>query len=96
MQMVMVVYDAAHEEAVVELMEKGSVSGYTHWPRVLGRGQRSEPKMDTAVWPGFNAAVMTALETEAAKELIQALGALNESLGGKGIKAFSWKLDQAI
>ncbi|MBI9085841.1 MAG: hypothetical protein JEZ11_19740 [Desulfobacterales bacterium] len=96
MKMVMVVCDAAHEEAVLGLLEEAGVSGYTHWPRVLGRGQRSEPKMDTAVWPGFNAAVATAVDESTAGPLMEALATLNETLGGKGLKAFCWVLDRVI
>ena len=96
MKMVMVVCDAAHMEAVIDTLEGAGVSGYTHWPRVLGRGQRSEPKMDTAVWPGTNAALAAAMEEPVAAVLMEALVALNESLGGKGLKAFCWALDRVI
>ena len=96
MKMVMVVCDAAHEDAVLALLEEAGVSGYTHWPRVLGRGQRSEPKMDTAVWPGFNAAMVTAMDDRPAGRLMDSLVALNDTLGGKGLKAFCWALDRVV
>ena len=96
MKMVMLVFDAAYEEAVMETLSRVPVAGFTQWSRVLGRGMRSDPKMDTAVWPGFNQALVAALEDGAAATLTDALAELVRSAGGKGVKAFIWPLDRVI
>jgi nitrogen regulatory protein PII len=97
MKMVMVVYDAAHDEAVLAALEKCQTPGFTQWQRVLGRGQRSAPKMDDSVWPGYNHVLMTAVsEGPCLEATVAALSRLHGDLGGKGLKVFSWPLETVI
>ena len=97
MKMVMVVYDAGYDDAVRETLADCGSQGYTLWRRVLGRGQRSDPKMDDSVWPGYNDALMAAVDDGPCLDgVFAALAALHERLGGKGIKVFSWPLEKVI
>lgn len=97
MKMVMVVYDAAFDDAVLAALSECGAPGFTQWRRVLGRGQRSEPRMDDSVWPGYNHALVAAVEDGPCLEAtVAALAELHRRLGGKGLKVFSWPLEAVI
>jgi hypothetical protein len=95
--MLMVVYDAAFDDEVLAALSRSGAPGFTQWRRVLGRGQASEPRMDDSVWPGYNHALVTVVEEGAGLEdTVAALSELNDRLGKKGLKAFSWPVAMVI
>lgn len=96
MKMFMIIYDVIYDEEVMEVMNHCCVSGYTKWERVLGKGKRSNPKMDDAVWPGYNCAMLVAAEPELEESLYGALRSLCERLGERSLKVFSWPLERVI
>ena len=51
MKMYLIIYDVDYDEEVMEALSICRVTGYTKWNRVLGKGERSDPKLDDAVWP---------------------------------------------
>jgi len=96
MKMFFLIYDVDLDEDIMETLSTCCVTGYTKWDRVLGKGERSNPKMDDAVWPGFNSAVVLAVEKEMEEQIFEALTALHKKMGEKAIKVFSWPLDRVI
>jgi len=96
MKMYLIIYDAGFDEDVMETLSTCCVTGYTKWTRVLGKGERSAPKMDDAVWPGFNCAVMMAVEEELEATVFDALQSLHKRMGGKALKVFGWPLERVI
>ncbi|SMC20260.1 nitrogen regulatory protein P-II family [Desulfacinum hydrothermale DSM 13146] len=88
MHMYWIFYDVAYDEDVMEMLEHCCITGFTKWDRVLGKGPHAEPKMDNAVWPGFNCAVAVIAETPVAEELLRALRELKERMGRRGIEVF--------
>jgi len=96
MKMLFMIYDVNFDEDVMEVLSTCCITGYTKWSRVLGKGERSAPKLDDAVWPGFNCAVMMAVEKELEPAVFEALQALHKQMGGKGMKVFGWPLERVI
>ena len=96
MKMFLIIYDVDFDEDVMEILSTCCVAGYTKWRQVLGKGGRSDPKMDDAVWPGFNCAVMMAVDEELEPLVFEALQSLHERMGGKAIKVFGWPLEKVI
>ncbi|MFN3534543.1 MAG: PG0541 family transporter-associated protein [Desulfatiglandales bacterium] len=94
--MFLIIYDVVFEEEVMEVMAKCCVPGYTKWERVLGKGKRSDPKLDNAVWPGYNSAMLVAVETESEELFYSSLCNLCERLGHKSLKVFSWTSERVI
>jgi len=88
MKMFFIIYDADFDEDVMETLTACRVTGYTKWDRVLGRGKKSDPKFDDAVWPGFNCAIAVVVEDEVEDELFNELEKLSGRLGGIGFKVF--------
>jgi len=96
MKMYMIVYDVDHDEDVMETLSHCGDVGYTKWIRVLGKGQHSDPKLDDAVWPGFNCVVMMGVEEETEKMVFDALKSLHEGMKGKALKVFCWPLEKVL
>jgi hypothetical protein len=96
MKMLLLIYDAVFEDDVMETLENGTRLGYTQWRRVLGRGERAEPRLDDGIWPGFNNALMIAAEDDKAKELAAKLKDLRASGGVAGLSLYALPLEQLI
>jgi hypothetical protein len=62
----------------------------------MGKGERSDPKFDDAVWPGFNCAVMLGVDEALEQAMFEALTSLHKKMGGKALKVFSWPLEIVI
>lgn len=89
MKMVLVVYNIFVEEEVQEVLQKAQVPCFTQWPRLLGKGLSTGPRMDTSVWPGANSALMTVTDDEKAQSLLEAFQRLREGAARReGVKAF--------
>lgn len=96
MKLLLLIYDAVFEEDVMEALENGQSLGYTQWQRVLGRGERAEPRLDDGVWPGFNNALMIAVEENRAAELTAHLRQLCHSGGVAGLSLYALPVEQLI
>ncbi len=88
MHLYWVFYDVAYDEDVMEVVEEAGVSGFSKWDRVLGKGARSDPRMDTAVWPGFNCALMVVADEREGERFLKALRELKKRLDGRGLEIF--------
>ncbi|MBW2039602.1 MAG: transcriptional regulator [Deltaproteobacteria bacterium] len=96
MKMIWIVYDIDREEEVMEVLNRSDIDAYTKWERVLGEGKKSEPKLGTHAWPGFNSALAIAAEEDEALRLLEGLRELARGVGYAGIKVFVWPLEEII
>jgi nitrogen regulatory protein PII len=97
MNMIMIVYNEVVEEELVEILEGLGIHSYTKWQRVLGRGDRSSPHMDTHIWPGTNAVLGIVLEdADKTRQLTGRIRKLDEQVGDKGLFALMWPVDRIV
>ncbi len=96
MKLLLLIYDAVFEEDVMETLENGQRLGYTQWRRVLGRGERAEPRLDDGVWPGFNNALMITVDEDKAEELATRLRNLRASGNVAGLSLYALPVEQLI
>jgi len=94
MKLYLLIYDVDFDEEVMEMLAQCCVTGFTKWDRVLGKGARSEPKMDDAVWPGFNCVVAVAIEKDKEQEFTDAIRQTCSRLGDAGIKVYEWPINE--
>ena len=93
MKAVLIVHNAAIDEEVMEALESVGISRYTKFPNILGRGQLSEPHLDTDVWPGINCGTFVVTEEAEAKQVMANIRRMRETRASEGIKAFMWEID---
>jgi hypothetical protein len=95
LKMVMVVYNEAIEDEVMEAFEKNSaVKNYTKITGAFGRGSTSGTHLGNDIWPGRNNILYVACDSESAFRLLSALKFLKQKLGKEGIKAFVLPIEE--
>jgi len=95
LKLLFIAYDEAHDREVINLLDAAGVHGYTRWVGVQGKGASGGPHMGTAVWPKQNHALAVAAEDAQARQIVEGIRKLRESLTLKGLKAFVLPLEEA-
>ncbi|RLA87758.1 MAG: transcriptional regulator, partial [Deltaproteobacteria bacterium] len=73
-----------------------NVEAYTKWNKVLGKGRISDPRMDDAVWPGFNSVIMIVTDDNKAENIVKTGKELSDKLGNKRFKLFELPVNRVI
>lgn len=94
MKMIMLVYNEAVEEEVMEVVDSAGLKNFTRITRTHGKGTTSGTHMGTDVWPGLNNIMHIACGEEQADKVVIGINNLRKSLGKEGIKAFVMPLEQ--
>lgn len=92
--MVMIAYNEAIDDEVMEVLEDCALKNYTKTKGVFGRGVTSGTHLGGDIWPGRNNILYAACQENEAKQLISCVKELRKKLGKEGIKAFAWSLDE--
>ena len=97
MKAVLITYDQAHHQAIVDLLTRTNNRGYTAWKEVIGRGTRTgDPHLGSHAWPTTNAAVYAVVEDHRLEPLLNALKKLDEERPLLGLHAYAWTLEAFI
>ncbi|MBW2040247.1 MAG: hypothetical protein JRI46_11795 [Deltaproteobacteria bacterium] len=97
MYMIMMIYNQAIDEEVMELLEGLEIDKYTKWQRVLGKGEVSNPRLDSPIWPGANMVLGIVIdEREKVQELTDRIKGLDAQVGDKGLFAFMWPVEKIV
>jgi len=96
MDIIFIIYDADFDDDIMNIINFSGIKGFTKWDRVLGRGRGVEAKMDDAVWPGFNSTIVAAVNKEDQGPFLENLKKLSKELKGKGLKAFTFPVEEII
>lgn len=94
LEMVMVVYNEAIDQEVMEVLRGCGVKNYTKVTAAYGKGATSGTHMGDDIWPGRNNILYAACLATEAKHLLSCVKELRKKLGKEGVKAFTWKLDE--
>ncbi len=87
-KMVMVIYNEALGDEVMEVLNKCASKNYTKIPGVFGKGASSGTHMGNDIWPGRNNILYIACAEENAKLILSYIKELRKKLGREGVKAF--------
>ncbi|MDE6301606.1 MAG: hypothetical protein K2M19_07800 [Muribaculaceae bacterium] len=94
MKAVMITFDQAHYERIVDVLDRLNCRGYTSWPQVTGRGSvDGEPHHGSHAWPSMNSAILTVVPDERVASLLARLRAFDAESPRLGLRAFTWTLD---
>ena len=93
----MIILDQAHYVEIVDNLIKLNIRGFTAWKDVRGRGShKGEPHYGTHAWPSVNNAILTVVEDDRVKLLLDYLRKLDEESPFLGLRAFVWNIEDII
>lgn len=93
-KMVMVVYNEALDDEIMEVLNRCVSKNYTKVAGVFGRGHTSGTHLGNDTWPGRNNILYVAAEEKQAEQLLYEVRQLRKNLGKEGIKAFILPLEE--
>ena len=93
MKAVLIIHNAAIGEEVNELLVSVGIECYTKFPNTLGKGELSEPHLNTEVWPAINCGTFVVIDQAKAKVLMDNVRQMRKKLGTEGLKAFMWEIE---
>lgn len=93
MKAVLIVHNVAIDEQVNEMLVSIGINCYTKFTNTLGKGQLSEPHLNTDVWPGVNYGTFIVTDQVNAGQIMDNVRQMREKLGSEGLKAFMWEVD---
>lgn len=97
MKAIMITYDQAHHEHVIEALDHCSCRGFTSLGEVQGRGSKTgEPHYGSHAWPSLAQAIFTVVADDRVEPLLKRLRALDEEKPRLGLRAFVWPIEQSI
>lgn len=97
MKSILITYDQAHQEAIIEILNKHACRGFTNFGIVQGRGShKGEPHYGSHAWPSLAEAIITVVSDESAPAVMADLQALDRSRERLGLRAFLWTIEQTI
>ena len=97
MKSIMITFDQAYNERIVELLDRLNCRGFTRWEQVQGRGtKKGEPHYGSHAWPSMCSAIITVVEDSKVEPLLEKLHQMDEATPQLGLRAFVWNIEQAI
>ncbi len=88
MKAVLIAYNVALHEEVLEILERLEIEGFTRWERVVGRGRSAGPHLGTHIWPAYNSALLVAADDAKADALFAEIKTFRRRMAREGVKAF--------
>ncbi len=89
MKMILAIYNIAVDSEVMQAVQAAGAVCYTKWPRVIGEGKTTGPRLDDHIWPGVNTMMMMVVPDEKAAAVMDAIKQLRSTIGKtEGVKAF--------
>ncbi len=97
MKSVLITFNQAFDERIVEIFDKQMLRGYTYWENVQGRGTKTgEPHYGSHAWPTLNSSIITVIDDEKVDKLLDSLRALDGETPRLGLRAFVWNVEKSI
>ena len=97
MKAIFISYNQAYNEEIVELLDAHAQRGFTRWQDIEGRGSvDGEPHYSNHAWPVQNHAILTFVQEDKVKAILDDLKAKDDATPDLGLRAFVWSADQAF
>lgn len=97
MKSILITFDQAHYERIVDILARNNCRGFTAWQEVAGRGSHTgEPHYGTHAWPSQASAIITMVDDHRVEPLLTRLRALDQERPLLGLRAFVWNIEASI
>lgn len=97
MKAIFIAYDQAHQESILEILDRSNCRGFTRFDEVKGRGScNGEPHYGTHAWPSLAAAIITIVPDDKVADILNKLKSLDINKPRLGLRAFAWEITDSI
>ena len=97
MKSVMIVFNQADTERVEYMLDTLNIQGFTFFEQVQGRGTNGGvPHRGTHAWPEMNSCVITIVEDDKVKTLLESVKTLDMRNEEIGVRAFMWNIEATV
>ncbi len=97
MKSILITFDVAFYERIIELLDRMNCRGFTYWEHVQGRGTRTgEPHYGSHAWPSMASAILTVVDDAKVDPLLERLHAMDKETEMLGLRAFVWNIEKTI
>ena len=96
MKMLMIIYNEALDNEIMEILDGCIVKNYTKISQVFGRGTSSGTHLGNDIWPGLNNIIYVACEEPQVRDMLLSIKSLKSKVGHEGIKAFVLPVEESI
>lgn len=94
MKMIMLTYNEAIDDEIMETLSSLAIKSYTKMVKAYGSGLASGTHLGNDIWPGINNILYVACNDDEAARLIGRIRELRETLGKEGVKAFMLPVEE--
>ena len=95
MKAVLVTYNQAYSDEIVEVLEQNGQRGFTRWTDIQGKGHfNGIPHLGSHAWPEQNHAVLAVVPDEKVRPILDALRIKDEGSPDLGLRAFVWSVEE--
>ena len=95
MKAVLITYNQAYSDEIVEALEQCGQRGFTRWTDIQGRGHfNGTPHLGSHAWPEQNHAVLAVVPDDKVRPILDLLRAKDENAPDLGLRAFVWSVEE--
>lgn len=97
MQAILITFDQAYYERIIDMLQRNNCRGFTSWQEVQGRGTNDgEPHFGSHAWPSLASAIITIVEDSRVDTVLNKLHEWDIETPKLGLRAFTWRVDKTI
>lgn len=96
MKMLQIICDSGFEEYLLERLEREGIKYFTKIEKALGKGNSSQPHMDSHIWPGFHVLYFISVSDEEYNKVKPVLLEIKEKIKKEGFKVFVYDILEEI
>ena len=97
MKSILITFDQAYYERIVDMLERNNCRGFTAWQEVQGRGShKGEPHYGSHAWPSLASAIITVVEDHRVDNILKILHEMDLATPKLGLRAFVWNIENSI
>ena len=97
MKSILITFDQAYYERIVDMLERNNCRGFTAWQEVQGRGShKGEPHYGSHAWPSLASAIITIVDDHRVENILKILHEMDLATPKLGLRTFVWNIEQTI
>ncbi len=96
MKMVYITCNVSVRDPLLKMLEENNIKDYQVIEQVPAKSVKGDPRLNTAVWPGYNSSILVQFSDDVrAKEIIQKIKVFNQKAFNDNelVTLCSWTLD---